>query len=481
MGTAPFLSEGDFGMARARMHFVCQQCGTVSIKWQGKCSDCGAWNSLVEEAEPARPGLLSPTVSSSPPVRLADVALAQEPRYPSGLPEFDRVAGGGLVPGSLLLVGGPPGIGKSTLLLQVAEGIGRRGNAVLYVTGEESLAQVRMRADRLGVTTDRLSLLSEIDLDTILARAKEARPRLLMIDSVQTLMQAEVASAPGSVSQVRECTAGLMRLAKGEGITVLLAGHVTKDGSLAGPRVMEHLVDTVLYFEGDGSHSYRVLKAVKNRFGPTHEVGLFEMREAGLMDVPNASEFFLAQRASGTPGSVVVPVVEGTRSMLVEVQALCTPAYEGSNLMRRAAGLEVNRVIMLLAVLHKRGGHAEIVKHHAFLNVAGGMEVEEPAADLGVLVAVASSLRDRPVAAGTAVLGEVGLGGEIRAVAGVEQRVAECARMGLHRIVVPASVLQSRGGVKTPSGVQLVGAATLAEALRACVPIPDWVEERVQV
>lgn len=480
-------------MARLKTRFVCQNCGAVAVKWQGRCSDCSEWNTLVEEPDEPRRGALSPVIASGArPTPLADVAMTAEHRFHTGVKEFDRVAGGGLVPGSLLLVGGPPGIGKSTLLLQVAEGVGRGEGAVLYVTGEESLSQVRMRADRLGVATQRLSLLSEIDLEGILATARDARPRLLMVDSVQTLMHPEVSSAPGSVAQVRECTAGLMRLAKSEGITVILVGHVTKDGSLAGPRVMEHLVDTVLYFEGDDAQDYRVLKAVKNRFGPTHEIGLFEMRERGLMDLPNASEFFLSQRVGGASGSCVVPVVEGSRPMLVEVQALCIERSgnkEGAAITpaRRTTGIDANRLAVLLAVLQKRGGLGRLSQTDVFVNVAGGIEIDEPAADLAVALAVASSSRDTPVTEGTAILGELGLGGEVRSVSHVEQRVSECARMGFQRVVLPAACVDGRrrGGLQAPAGVKLVGVAMLRDALDACLSrarssketeMPEWIE-----
>ena len=459
-------------MARPRTRFVCQQCGAVSVKWQGRCADCNEWNTLVEEVEaPARKGSLSPTVGSgaSRPVALHEVTVTEHNRCRTGVGEFDRVAGGGMVAGSLILVGGPPGIGKSTLLLQVAEGVGRGGGSVLYVTGEESLSQVRMRADRLGVATPQLRLLAETDLDAVVAHATAERPALLLVDSIQTLSLADISSAPGSVSQVRECTARLMRLAKGEGITVILVGHVTKDGNLAGPRVLEHLVDAVLYFEGDDSHSYRVLKAVKNRFGPTHEVGLFEMLGKGLVDVPNASEYFLAQRQHGVPGTCVVPVVEGTRAMLVEVQALCNKSYYGTP-SRRASGLEANRLVMLLAVLAKRSRITRLGDQDVFVNVTGGLEIDETAADLGVLVALASSATNTCLGEATAVFGEVGLGGELRAVAHAEQRVAECARMGLRRIVLPAANLSGRNPLKAPPGVTLHGASQLAEALDEALP-----------
>ncbi|NDD26645.1 MAG: DNA repair protein RadA [Proteobacteria bacterium] len=457
-------------MAKPRTRYVCQQCGAVSVKWQGRCTECGAWSSLAEEIAPSgRSGAsLSPNSGGQKAVRLSNVALESHSRFRSGVGEFDRVAGGGIVPGSLILVGGPPGIGKSTLLLQIAEGVGRAGHEVLYVSGEESLAQVRMRAERLGVETDRLRLLAEIELEAVRASVSEHAPRLVLIDSIQTMFTSTIESAPGSVSQVRECTAALMRVAKGSAVTFVIVGHVTKEGSLAGPRVMEHLVDTVLYFEGDRLQSYRILKAVKNRFGSTSEVGLFEMQGQGLVDVPNASEFFLSQRVSDAPGSCVVPVVEGTRALLVEVQALCNKAAFGTP-ARRATGIESNRLVMLLAVMEKHG-RLRLSESDVFVNVAGGMEVDEPAADLGVVAAIASTSTDRPIRQGFAVIGEIGLGGEIRAVPHAQQRVTECARMGVRDLVLPASNLKAR--LHDTGEMRLHGVQTVREALRACLTPP---------
>ena len=455
-------------MARARTRYVCQQCGAVSVKWQGRCTECGGWNTFVEEAEP--PARATPTLSphgggSARAVRLDEVATEKHARFMTGVGEFDRVAGGGIVPGSLILVGGPPGIGKSTLLLQIAEGVGRGGQEVLYVSGEESLGQVRMRAERLGVATKRLVLLSEIELESVRASVAEHRPGLVLVDSIQTMFTSGVESAPGSVSQVRECTAALMRLAKTSGVTFVLVGHVTKEGGLAGPRVMEHLVDTVLYFEGDRLQSYRILKAVKNRFGSTSEVGLFEMQAQGLVDVPNASEFFLSQRLEDAPGSCVVPVMEGTRALLVELQALCNKAAFGYP-ARRATGIESNRLVMLLAVMEKHG-RLRLAESDVFVNVAGGMEVDEPAADLGVMMAIASTFTDRPLRSGLAVVGEVGLGGEIRAVTHAQQRAIECARLGVRELVLPAANLKGR--LHDTGGMTLHGVRTLREAIRVCL------------
>lgn len=455
-------------MARTRSRYVCQECAAVSVKWQGRCTECGKWNTMVEEADGGggRGGSSTPR-SAGVALTLEQVAAEHHERFFSGVGEFDRVAGGGIVPGSLILVGGPPGIGKSTLLLQISEGVGRGGHEVLYVSGEESLAQVRMRAGRLGVSTTRLKLLAEIELETVKATVAQHKPRLVLVDSIQTMFTSEVESAPGSVSQVRECTAALMRLAKTSGVTFVIVGHVTKEGSLAGPRVMEHLVDTVLYFEGDRLQNYRILKAVKNRFGSTSEVGLFEMQGRGLVDVPNASEFFLSQRVDDNPGSVIVPVVEGSRSMLVEVQALCNESHFGTP-ARRATGLDANRLMMLLAVLQKRANVRGAGQSDVFINVAGGMEVDEPAADLGVLVAIASSVREQPLRSGLAVIGEVGLGGEVRAVTQAQQRVTECERMGIREIVLPASNLEARGFERSPR-VTLRGVRNVREALDACL------------
>lgn len=424
----------------------------------------------MEEIEPPTraSASLSPHGGGGRALRLDEVPAESHARFSTGIGELDRVAGGGIVPGSLILVGGPPGIGKSTLLLQIAQGVGRQGHEVLYVSGEESLGQVRMRAERLGVGTDRLRLLAEIELESVRACVAEHAPRLVLVDSIQTMFTSAVESAPGSVSQVRECTAALMRVAKSSDVTFVLVGHVTKEGSLAGPRVMEHLVDTVLYFEGDRLQNYRILKAVKNRFGSTSEVGLFEMQAHGLVGVPNASEFFLSQRQDDAPGSCVVPVVEGTRALLVEVQALCNKAAFGTS-ARRATGIESNRLVMLLAVMEKHG-RLRLAESDVFVNVAGGMEVDEPAADLGVLMAVASTSTDRPLRPGLAVFGEVGLGGEIRAVTHAQQRITECARMGVRELVLPSSNLASR--LQDTAGMTLHGVRTVREAVRHCLAPP---------
>jgi len=448
-------------MAKTRTVFTCQHCGHQSPKWLGKCPDCGQWNTLVEETlvrAPAR-GASAPAAGGSAPLRLTEVSAAEEDRLRCGLGELDRALGGGIVPGSLTLIGGDPGIGKSTLLLQAADRLAG-GGAVLYVTAEESARQVKLRAHRLGASEGELFLLAETALENILHRARELRPRMLVIDSIQTIYTAEVESAPGSVSQVRECAGRLMLLAKGEGIPVFLVGHVTKDGAIAGPRVLEHLVDTVLYFEGDAGHAYRILRTVKNRFGSTNEIGVFEMKDSGLAEVANPSELFLAERPQETPGSVVVPSLEGSRPILVEIQALVSASGYGTP-RRTTMGVDHNRAALLVAVLEKKVGLA-LGGLDIFLNVAGGVRLTEPAADLGMLAALASGHLNRPTPARTAVFGEVGLTGEVRAVSRPELRVQEAARLGFDRCLLPRGSLK---GLTQPPGMELVGVKHAAEAL----------------
>jgi DNA repair protein RadA/Sms len=449
-------------MDRRRVQYVCQNCGHTSAKWLGRCPDCGEWNSLVEEAletAPAR-GASRPVAGAAQPVSLTEAAAAPEVRTATGLAEFDRVLGGGLVAGSVVLVGGDPGVGKSTILLQVGERLARGGARVLYVSAEESVRQTRLRADRLGAAAPGLLLLAENDLDAIVQTAGAQRPAALIVDSIQTVYRADIASAPGSVAQVRECTAALVRLAKDEGIAVFIVGHVTKEGALAGPRVLEHLVDTVLYFEGDRHHAYRILRATKNRFGSTNEIGVFEMASAGLVEVPNPSAAFLSERPRDAPGSAVICAIEGSRPVLVEVQALVSPTHFGMP-RRTAAGVDYNRLLLLLAVLERRAG-LHLAAQDVYVSVAGGVGVEEPAADLGIAVAVASSLRDRPVDARAVVIGEVGLAGEIRGVPQMGKRLAEAARLGFERAVIPAAAT-----AEAPAGLQVVPAADLTTALRA--------------
>jgi DNA repair protein RadA/Sms len=448
-------------MTKLKTVFQCQACGFESSKWLGRCPDCGDWNSFVEERQEAGSGPRGRAASLAPAARprpYAQVDGAEGARVPSGIGEFDRVLGGGIVPGSLVLIGGEPGIGKSTLLLQVAQLMSRSGGAVLYVSGEESERQIKLRGERLGIEGGGLYLMGETSLERILEEVEQLKPTALVVDSVQTIFSARFPSAPGSISQVREVATQLLFVAKGRGITTFLIGHVTKDGSLAGPKSLEHIVDTVLYFEGEKHHHHRIVRAVKNRFGAVSELGVFEMTEAGLQAVPNASALFLAERLPGSPGSAVVATLEGSRPVLVEVQALVSPTSFGTP-RRMSIGLDPNRTSLLLAVLEKRIG-LELLGDDVFVSVAGGLEVYEPAADLGVAVAVASSFRNRPLPAGTAVFGEVGLAGEVRGAGQAALRVREAAQLGFTRCVMPA-----RNAPASAEGIELVGVRTLEEAL----------------
>ncbi|OAT85185.1 DNA repair protein RadA [Desulfotomaculum copahuensis] len=443
-----------------KTRFYCQECGHVSPRWLGRCPDCGAWNSLVEEK-------LSPAPKSAPasggtPVQpVTAVPGVREERFPTGLAELDRVLGGGVVPASLVLLGGDPGIGKSTLLLQMAHLMSAGQKPVLYVSGEESVSQVRMRAGRLGAGNPLLYLLAETDVERIAACVESLRPALVVVDSIQTIHRADLGSAPGSVGQVRECGARLMRLAKEGGAAVFLVGHVTKEGQLAGPRVLEHMVDTVLYFEGERHQSYRILRAVKNRFGSTNEIGVFEMQHCGLVEVPNPSALFtMHQRTAPVAGAAVVSALEGTRPLLVEIQALVSPTGFGMP-RRMAAGVDYNRVALIMAVLEKRVG-LHLGSHDAYVSAVGGVRLDEPAADLGVALALASSFRDRPVAEGTVVAGEIGLTGEIRPVSGVDRRVQEASRMGFKQCILPRGNLVQING---SGSLKIAGVETLAQAV----------------
>ena len=451
--------------ARDRSSFRCQQCGFVSSK-PGTCPDCrrttGELVPLVEERERAvtrTPHRGALPVSRPRPLR--EVTLETASRLTTGLGELDRVLGGGVVPGSLVLIGGDPGIGKSTLLLQAASALTRVAAPVLYVTAEESTAQVRLRAERLGAAADGLLLWAENDLTAVDAALDDVKPGALVVDSIQTVFLPTLESAPGSVAQVRECGARLMTIAKGRGLATFIVGHVTKDGAIAGPRVLEHLVDTVLYFEGEAHHAYRVLRAVKNRFGSTNEIGVFQMGERGLVEVKNPSGFFLAERPRDVPGSVIVASLEGTRPLLLELQALVAPASFGTP-RRTVLGADYNRVCLLLAVLDKRAG-IPLGSQDVFVNVAGGGRILEPAADLGVVIAAASSYLDRPVRGDTVILGEVGLTGEVRAVTGLEARLREAAALGFARALVPATNLAEPLAV----GLEAAGVRTVHEALEA--------------
>ncbi len=444
--------------------YRCQECGFSSPK-PGTCPDCrragNQWVQLVEERPVPLRSPRRASGASAKPRALKEISMEPDDRVRTGIGELDRVLGGGVVRGSLVLIGGDPGVGKSTLLLQAARALAQAAPPVLYVTAEESAAQVKMRADRLGIATDGLLLWPENDLSVVQAHLDDVKPRALVIDSIQTVFLPELESAPGSVAQVRECGARLMTLAKGRGIATFLVGHVTKEGALAGPRVLEHLVDTVLYFEGERHHSYRVLRAVKNRFGSTNEIGVFEMVEGGLSEVKNPSGFFLAERPREAPGSVVVSSLEGTRPVLLELQALVAQASLGTP-RRTVLGADYNRVCLLLAVLEKRAG-VPLGSQDVYVNVAGGGRVTEPAADLGIVVAAASSYMDRVVPPDVLVVGEVGLTGEVRAVAGLELRLREAAALGFRRAIVPRSnVLEP---TKVPLDIR--GVATVGDALTA--------------
>ncbi|MCU0241399.1 MAG: DNA repair protein RadA [Vicinamibacteria bacterium] len=449
-------------MTKPRVVFACQACGFESSKWLGRCPDCGEWNSFLEERQAVAPkqgkqASLALEMGSRPkPYDVVDVA--ESPRISSGIDEFDRVLGGGIVPGSMVLIGGEPGIGKSTLLLQVAHLLGRGGGAVLYVSGEESERQVKLRGERLGIRGGGLFLMSETSLERIVDEVTELKPAALVVDSVQTIFSAKFPSAPGSISQVREVATQLLVLAKGRGITTFLIGHVTKDGNLAGPKSLEHIVDTVLYFEGEKRQHHRIVRAVKNRFGAISEMGVFEMTGAGLTPVANPSALFLAERIAGSPGSAVVSTLEGSRPMLVEVQALVSPTSFGTP-RRMSLGIDPNRTNLLLAVLEKRVG-LELLGDDVFVSVAGGLEIDEPAADLAVAAAVASSFRNRPLATHIAMFGEVGLAGEVRGASQSALRIREAAQMGFTHCVVPARNIPT-----DIEGVTLIGVETLDEAL----------------
>ncbi|HTK02547.1 MAG TPA: DNA repair protein RadA [Bordetella sp.] len=426
-------------MAKSRTVYVCAECGGTSLKWQGKCPHCSAWNTLEETVEAAAPAAAAshryaPLAASSPVRSLAEIEAREVPRQPTGLDEFDRVLGGGLVAGAVVLIGGDPGIGKSTLLLQALASLSET-TSVLYVTGEESAEQVALRARRLDLNTGNVNLLAEIRLEAIQSAVTEQKPAVAVIDSIQTLYSGELTAAPGSVSQVRECAAQLTRLAKQTGIAIVMIGHVTKDGALAGPRVLEHIVDTVLYFEGDTHSSFRLVRAFKNRFGAVNELGVFAMTDRGLRGVANPSALFLSQHDRQVAGSCVMATQEGTRPLLVEIQAL-VDGVQGANPRRLTVGLESNRLAMLLAVLHR---HAGIVTsdQDVFVNAVGGVRITEPAADLPVLLSIMSSLRDRPLPRGLVAFGEVGLAGEIRPAPRGQERLREAAKLGFSIALIP--------------------------------------------
>lgn len=455
-------------MAKAKdTAFFCKECGYESSKWYGQCPACREWNTFVEQ--PVAKGKNVKGISSTAsarynekvmPAKLSEISLEGKDRMTTGMKELDRVLGGGIVEGSLVLVGGDPGIGKSTLLLQMCYQLSKQGKKVLYISGEESLRQIKMRAERIGEFADSLLLLCETNLDLIEQALREAMPQVVIIDSIQTMYREEVASAPGSVGQVRESTAVLMQLAKGLNISIFIVGHVTKEGVVAGPRMLEHMVDTVLYFEGDRYASYRLLRGVKNRFGSTNEIGVFEMQETGLVEVPNPSEYMLSGKPEDASGSVVVCLLEGTRPLLVEVQALVCDSNFGMA-RRTAAGTDYNRVNLLMAVLEKRAG-MHLSGCDAYVNVAGGLKVNEPALDLGIVMAIVSSFKNRSIDDKTIIFGEVGLAGEVRAVSQAQQRVNEAVKLGFATCILPQVCLKN---IKKTDKIKIIGVANVSEAI----------------
>lgn len=444
--------------------WYCSECGHKQLKWSGQCTQCNQWNSFHEEVEVSTAGRrfeAQPTTSNRP-LRLKEVAIGTTPRILTRIQECDRLLGGGLVPGSLTLVGGDPGIGKSTLLLQLSNALAKQGETVLYVCGEESVEQTSLRAQRLSIDSDNLFLLNETNFSLIKAQIDHIKPDLLIIDSIQIVYKSDIQSAPGSVSQVRETATEFMHLAKGRNIATFLIGHVTKAGEIAGPRVLEHLVDTVLYFEGDKQHHYRMIRVVKNRFGPTDEIAVFQMQGSGLVEVPNPSHIFLEERRREVIGSTVIPTLEGTRSILIEAQALVTDTVFATP-SRRGAGLDPNRLALLLAVLEKRMGYP-MHRCDVFVSLAGGMRITEPGIDLGVLVAVASSMRNKVINSDTVVLGEVGLGGEIRSITRADSRIKEAIHMGFRACVIPKRNLKGLSD-EIRSKIKILGVDLVEEAM----------------
>jgi len=453
-------------MAKQKTKYICQECGAESARWLGKCPMCGNWNTLIEEIVdevPTQPKHALTTAYETPR-RIAEVDLAELPRFSTGSGELDRVLGGGLIPGSIILIAGDPGVGKSSLTLAVCAYIANNGRRVLYVTGEESSRQIRMRAERLNALADELFICSENNLERIVKHVEKVQPELLIVDSIQTIYKSDIESAPGSVSQVRECSAALMRLAKSHGVTTFIIGHVTKDGNLAGPRVLEHIVDTVLFFEGERNADFRVLRAIKNRFGATSEIGLFEMRNSGLADVPDASKLFLPEKAEEI-GSVIVPTVEGTRPLLVEVQALVAPTPFMPP-RRTSDSVDIKKIQLLLAVLEKRL-HLTIGSCDVYVKTAGGIKIDEPATDLSLTVALASSFANRKILPQCVIFGEVGLSGEIRAVSKARQRVEESARMGFQNIILPKKNFNE---IQSVPNVNLLPVENLRDALKISMP-----------
>lgn len=453
-------------MAKSKTAFFCRECGYESAKWSGQCPACKEWNTFVEEPVAGRTSKVRTAAAHSvtAPVTLKDISTEDADRTLTGFEELDRVLGGGIVEGSLVLVGGDPGIGKSTLLLQMCRNVSAAGKNVLYISGEESLKQIKLRAERIGDFTDNMQLLCETNLEAVESAIKSIKPDIVIIDSIQTMYREEISSAPGSVSQVRESTSVLMQIAKSMGISIFIVGHVTKEGVVAGPRVLEHMVDTVLYFEGDRNAAYRIVRSVKNRFGSTNEIGVFEMRENGLNEVANPSEYMLSGKPEGASGSVVVCLMEGTRPMLVEVQALVCDSSFGMA-RRTAAGTDYNRVNLLMAVIEKRVG-IHLGGCDAYVNVAGGLKVNEPALDLGIVMALVSSFRNREIDSGTIIFGEVGLAGEVRAVSQPQQRINEAVKLGFDTCILPEVCLKN---VTDNGKIKLIGVRNLSDALQIFV------------
>lgn len=452
-------------MAKNKTIYCCTECGYETPRWLGRCPECGNWNTLIEQEsapalKPEEKKLKRAPGNDAEALRVDQIPDEAMARRSCGIGELDRVLGGGVVDGSLVLVGGDPGIGKSTLLTQVCANMANDGARVLYVSGEESARQIKMRANRLGANQAGFYVLSENDMNTVEKRMDQIAPTVMVVDSIQTMYRPEMASAPGSVSQIRECASMLMRLAKASGCSVFLVGHVTKEGAIAGPRVLEHMVDAVLYFEGDRQHQYRLLRAVKNRFGSVNELGMFEMASEGMIEVENASEALLSERAHDASGCVVMATLEGSRPLLTDVQALVATTVFG-NPRRMASGIDQGRLALLLAVMEKRSNF-RLYDKDVYINIAGGMTLSEPAADLALCVAVASSFRNHPIAPDWAVMGEIGLAGEIRAIPQADRRIAECARLGFRHILLPKSNLRT---VRSLSGVELHGVETVAEAI----------------
>lgn len=448
--------------------FFCKECGYESAKWMGQCPACHAWNSITEEIIHSKNSVSGKRVlaESAAPTLLSEISLTEQDRIACGIGELDRVLGGGIVPGSLILVGGDPGIGKSTLLLQMCRSLAGKGNQIFYISGEESLKQIKMRADRLGSFEQDMLLLCETNLTDIERVIRDRKPEVVIIDSIQTMYDEEVSSAPGSVSQVREATAVLLQLSKTLGIAIFIVGHVTKEGTVAGPRVLEHMVDTVLYFEGDRHASYRILRGVKNRFGSTNEIGVFEMREEGLIEVENPSEYMLDGRPENASGTVTACTIEGTRPILIEIQALVCQTNFGIP-RRQVSGADLNRLNLLMAVLEKRLG-LSLGNCDAYVNMAGGMRIVEPAVDLGIAMAIVSSFMNQPLDDKLIAVGEVGLSGEVRAVSMIEQRVGEAVKMGFTVCVVPKVSLERLKGIKTPKGgeVEIVAVESVRDAIQ---------------